>query len=64
MQVKIVAGSLFVHWKIAYFNLMATEQWLVVSLPYFVTMRNTLLTISYFQLSSHDETRDTCCGIL
>ena len=46
MQVKIVAGSLFDHCKIARFNLVTTEQWLVVLLRNFVPLRKTLLTIS------------------
>ena len=45
MQAKIVAGSLFIHCKIAYFNSVITEQWLFPSLPNFVTMRKTRLTI-------------------
>ena len=46
MQAKIVAGSLFVHCKIAYFNSVTTEQWLPVSLWNFMTIRKTHLTIS------------------
>ena len=38
IQVKIVAGSLFVHCEIAYFNSVTTEQWLVASLKNLVTM--------------------------
>ena len=37
---------LFVHCKIAYFYLVTAEKWLVVSLPNFLTMRKTLLSIS------------------
>ena len=46
MEVKIVAGSLFVHCKIAYFHSVTAENWLVISLPNFVTMRKTHLSIS------------------
>ena len=35
----IMAVSLFVHCKIAYFYSVTTEKWLVVSLPNFVTIR-------------------------
>ena len=46
MEVKIMAGSLFVHCKIAYFYSVTTKEWLVVSLPNFLTMRKTHLSIS------------------
>ena len=46
MEVKIMAGSLFVHCKIAYFYSVTTKKWLVVSLPNFLTMRKTYLSIS------------------
>ena len=46
MEVKIVAGSLFVHCKIAYFYSVTAEKCLIVSLPNFVTMRKILLSIS------------------
>ena len=46
MEVKIMAGSLFVHCKIAYFYSVTAEKWLVVSLPNFVTIRRTHLSIS------------------
>ena len=46
MEVKIMAVSLFVHCKIAYFYSVTTEKWLVVSLPNFVTIRRTRLSIS------------------
>ena len=39
MEVKIMAGSLFVHCKIAYFYSVTAEEWLIVSLPNFVTIR-------------------------
>ena len=39
MEVKIMAGSLFVHCKIAYFYSVTAEKWLIVSLPNFVTIR-------------------------
>ena len=39
-------GSFLVHCKIAYCNWVTTEQWLVVSLGNFVTIRKTPLTIS------------------
>ena len=46
MEVKIMAGSLFVHCKIVYFYSVIAEKWLVVSLPNFVTIRGTHLSIS------------------
>ena len=46
MEVKIMAGSLFVHYKIAYFYSVPTKKWLVVSLPNFLTMRKTHLSKS------------------
>ena len=46
MEVKIMAGSLFVHCKIAYFYSVAAEKWLIVSLPNFVTIRRTHFSIS------------------
>ena len=46
MEVKIMAGSLFVHGKIAYFYKVTAEKWLVVSLPNFVTIRRTHFSIS------------------
>ena len=46
MEVKIMAGSLFVHCKIAYFYSVTTKKWLVVSLPNFLTIRETHLSIS------------------
>ena len=46
MEVKIVAGSLLVHCKIAYFHSVTAEKWLVVSIPNFLTMRKTPLSIS------------------
>ena len=41
MEVKIMAGSLFVHCKIAYFYSLTVEKWLIVSLPNIVTIRRT-----------------------
>ena len=46
MEVKIMTGSLFVHRKIAYFYSLTAEKWLVESLPNFVTIRRTHLSIS------------------
>ena len=46
MEVKIMAGSLFVHCKIVYFYSVIAEKWLVGSLPNFVTIRGTHLSIS------------------
>ena len=46
MEVKIMAGSLFVHCKIVYIYSVTAEKWLVVSLPNFVTIRRTHLSIS------------------
>ena len=46
IQVKTVAESLFVHCKIANFNSVTTEQWLLILLINFVTMRKALLTVS------------------
>ena len=46
MEVKIMAGSLFVHCKIAYFYSVTAEKWLIVSLPNFVTIRSTHFSIS------------------
>ena len=46
MEVKIMAVSLFVHCKIAYFYSVTAEKWLVVLLPNFVTIRRTRLSIS------------------
>ena len=45
MEVKIMAGSLFVHCKIAYFYSVTAEKWLIVSLPNFVMIRKTHLSI-------------------
>ena len=47
MEVKIMAGSLFVHCKIAYFYSVTAEKWLIVSLPNFVTIRRTYFSISW-----------------
>ena len=47
MEVKIMAGSLFVHCKTAYFYSVTAAKWLIVSLPNFVTIRRTLFSISY-----------------
>ena len=38
MQVKIVAGSFFVHCEITYFNSVTTAQWLVITLQNIVTI--------------------------
>ena len=46
MEVKIMAGSLFIHCKIAYFYSVTAENWLIVSLPNFVTIRRTHFSIS------------------
>ena len=46
MEVKIMARSLFVHCKIAYFYSVTTKKRLVVSLPNFETMRKTHLSKS------------------
>ena len=46
LEVKIMAGSLFVHCKIAYLYSVTAEKCLVVSLPNFVTIRRTHLPIS------------------
>ena len=46
MEVKIMAGSLFVHCKIAYFYSVTAEKWLIVSLPNSVTIRRTHFSIS------------------
>ena len=46
MEVKIMAGSLFVHCKIAYFYSVTAEKWLIVSLPNFVTIRRIHFHIS------------------
>ena len=46
MEVKIMAGSLFVHCKIAYFYSVTAEKWLIVSLPNFVTIRRIHFSIS------------------
>ena len=46
MEVKIMAGSLFVHCKIAYFYSVTAEKWRIVSLPNFVTIRRTHFSIS------------------
>ena len=46
MEVKIMAGSLFVHCKIAYIYSATAEKWLVVSLPNFVMIRTTHSPIS------------------
>ena len=46
MEVKIMAGSLFVHCKIAFFYSVTVEKWLIVSLPNFVTIRRTHFSIS------------------
>ena len=46
MEVKIMAVSLFVHCKIAYFYSVTAEKWLIVSLPNFVTIRMTHFSVS------------------
>ena len=46
MEVKIKAGSLFVHCKIAHFYSVTAEKWLIVSLPNSVTLRSTHFFIS------------------
>ena len=46
MEVKIMAGSLFVHCKIAYIYSVTAEKWLIVSLSNFVTIRKTHFSIS------------------
>ena len=46
MEVKIMAGSLFVHCKIVYFYSVTAEKWPVISLPNFVTIIRTHLSIS------------------
>ena len=46
MEVKIMAGSLFIHCKIAHFYSVTAENWLIVSLPNFVTIRRTHFSIS------------------
>ena len=46
MEVKIMAGSLFVHCKIAYFYSVTAEKWLIVSLPNVVMIRRTHFSIS------------------
>ena len=46
MEVKIMAGSLFVHCKIAYLYSVTAEKWLNVSLPNFVTIRRTHFSIA------------------
>ena len=46
MEVKIMAGSLFVHCKIAYFYSVTADKWLIVSLPNFVTIRRTHFSVS------------------
>ena len=46
MEVKIMAVSLFVHCKIAYFYSVTTKKWLIISLPNFLTIRKTHLSIS------------------
>ena len=46
LEVKIMAGSLFVHCKIAYLYSVTAEKCLVISLPNFVTIRRTHLPIS------------------
>ena len=46
MEVKIMAVSLFVHCKIAYFYSVTAEKWLIVSLPNFVTIRRTHFSVS------------------
>ena len=56
MQLKIMAGSLFAHCKITYFNSAVTEHWLVVSLGR-VTIRKTLFTISYKKFSRINATK-------
>ena len=45
MEVKMMAGSLFVYCKIAYIYSETAEKWLL-SLPNFVTIRRTHLSIS------------------
>ena len=57
MQVKIVAGPLFAHHKIAHFNCVVTEHWLVVLLWGFVTIRKTVFTISYKKFSKINTTK-------
>ena len=49
MEVKIMARSLFVHCKIAYFYSATAEKWLIVSLPNFVTIRRTHFSISWIR---------------
>ena len=46
MEVKIMAGSLFVHCKISYFYSVTVDKWLIVSLPNFVTIRRTHFSVS------------------
>ena len=46
MEVKIMAGSLFVHCKIAYFYSVTADKWLILSLPNFVTIRRTHFSVS------------------
>ena len=46
MEVKIMAGSLFVHCKIAYFYSVTAGKSLIVSLPNFVTIGRTHFSIS------------------
>ena len=46
MRVTSASGQEFVHCEIAYFYSMTVEKWLVVSLPNFVTIRRTHLSIS------------------
>ena len=53
----IVAGPLFAHCKIAYFNSAVTEHWFVVSLRDFVTLRKILLTMSYKKFSGINTTQ-------
>ena len=54
MEVKIMAGSLFVHCKIADFYALTAEKWLIVSLPNFVTIRSTHFSISSEMCSERD----------
>ena len=46
MEVKIMAGSWFVHCKIAIFYSVTAVNWFIVSLPNFVTIRKTHFSIS------------------
>ena len=68
MEMKIMAGSLYMlyaHCKIAYFYSVTAEKWLFVSLPNFVTMRRTHLSISskIFSWIRTTKLKDTRHGI-